>query len=237
MPEEATEGVSLLVARKESVDIPDELLKDRMRVLLVISLCVLLSPCSSQASCSVKGWCSMSKEELLACRIQGSCDECPLGTCRLPGAIEDTCLCPQRFSSTRAYKALCKKSHGFGSWPLTAGKPEHVRKRCVNVKYANTGKPTAPVPPIAATVQAKCPVKNCSSMTEEELTACRGIHSKCPVFGKADEIVRASCDECPQGSCRVPRGFGTTDVCLCPEYFMTTRTYTAKCAESHGTLA
>lgn len=246
-----------LATRKEAVDVLDHLSHDTMKVLLqAFSLSVLLSLCWSQATkCPVKNCCSMTEDELTACRGEHakcpggawfgsidrrSCDECPYGSCRGPeksGTI-DSCYCPEYFMSSFLARSKCATSHGTLAWPVSAGKAEIDRKRCVGVKkYLTSGKPAAAVPPIAAAVLAKCPVKDCCSMTEEEITACRGIYKKCPGESWFGAIDRTSCDECPQGSCRGPETSGTSDSCYCPEYFISSFSARSKCATSHGTLA
>lgn len=220
------------------------------RFFLFAVLSAALQLCKSQTTCRVKDCCSLSKNELTDCRgvhkqcpststfdkiLRTSCDECALGWCRLPSSAgrTDTCMCPERFMGSSIWHGRCRQSHG-GEWPFSVEKQEIDRKRCAGAKYDSSGKPRLPIPSVTAAALAKCPVKDFCSLTEDQLTACRGISGKCPSTDDFGMILRTSCVECPQGLCRLPSSTGKTDSCMCPERFLGSSIWHGRCTKSHG---
>lgn len=89
--------------------------------------------------------------------------------------------------------------------------------------------------------QSVCKVKNCCSMTLEELTACSSVVKECPTTIRPDtpkfgHISLSSCNECRVGLCRLlsTLGVNVLQECVCTGHFRNQSSWHVTCANSHG---
>lgn len=184
------------------------------------------------AKCRNAECCALTKAELRVCDAAGdtctgsekaglegllstvpnySCQNCPIGQCRVGTA----CMCSTSFLNHADAKESCITSHG-AVYPGSVGHLDASRRKCRPAT-------ASPIP-----IPKSCNRRACCEMNLNDINVCLPHSDRCLTEKPGSIPLDNVCHDCPPGECRL----GIE--CVCLKNFLETKMLRDGCITTHG---